>query len=543
MYRLAVRIWPFLLVSVVLGVSQVDADQVALQASSIVFSEEPEYMLVESAATVTVEARNLVASEAYELRLEINFTSLTDVQHVLVSSEVPCEAAVSGVGDRIEVALSGVTEHDLDIEVYACRGGSSNLDAYLVPENDELVEQSVSHTVTVIDTTYIAEVTLENASDTDASDAWVPLPLLSKSMYDASLLTAATNERPNNAVLCDGGSSCDAADQRGFADEGPDLHALTGILRYSAEDQTYTTQSSGDAFDLLEARPAIGDAVYFVAPARFAYVGLTVEGGERSELWRLGWEYWDGSEYRPIDGIADGTRGFSEDGDGVIVWDPIPDMPSTTIDTLEGHVVRATVTHPGVGYYVAPSVTTSGYQTGLWWVHVDSLAAGSTETVTLRLGGDPFDRELYNDFAPTFANGTRLEGVSARIGTIEPTKVSSTLPETATVTTGEIGTGAGFAAPPSDAKIPFIGSIVGRVADRQNVPMEFFAILIAFGLAVVVIAIVQSKVDNILVSVIAGGVVLVAVSASTIGIGSLWVTFVYGLIGGATVVIGRRPQI
>ena len=63
------------------------------------------------------------------------------------------------------------------------------------------------------------------------------------------------------------------------------------------------------------------------------------------------------------------------------------------------------------------------------------------------------------------------------------------------------------------------------------------------GLCIITLVVVHRLVDNILISVVAGGVVLTAAAAPTIGISTIWVLLVYGLIGGTVVIVGKRAQV
>ena len=54
---------------------------------------------------------------------------------------------------------------------------------------------------------------------------------------------------------------------------------------------------------------------------------------------------------------------------------------------------------------------------------------------------------------------------------------------------------------------------------------------------------VQRATGNILLSVVAGGLVITALTSPSIGLSSVWVILVYGLIGGTVVIIGNRLQV
>ena len=104
----------------------------------------------------------------------------------------------------------------------------------------------------------------------------------------------------------------------------------------------------------------------------------------------------------------------------VVAWLPRDDMESTTVDSIEGYAVRAFVTASGSGPMDAPTVTDSGYQTGLWWVEVDELEATTVRTATLYLSGPSFGRRDYGTRPATSANSDRPDATATLLN-LRPT--------------------------------------------------------------------------------------------------------------------------
>ena len=274
-------------------------------------------------------------------------------------------------------------------------------------------------------------------------------------------------------------------------------------------------------------------------------IELSLTGGSRPNPWGLVWQYWDGSDWQEIDDATDGSEDLTAEGDVVVAWLPRDDMESTTVDSIEGYAVRAFVTASGSGPMDAPTVTDTGYQTGLWWVEVDELEATTVRTATLYLSGPSFGRRDYGTRPATSANSDRPDATATLLNLRPTADLPAVLgPDGGGVLTGAIEPPVALVTVPNvKSKLPLFGDSIGRLSERQNVPQEFFWVLISFGLCIITLVIVHRLVDNILISVVAGGVVLTAAAAPTIGISTIWVLLVYGLIGGTVVIVGKRAQV
>ena len=87
------------------------------------------------------------------------------------------------------------------------------------------------------------------------------------------------------------------------------------------------------------------------------------------------------------------------------------------------------------------------------------------------------------------------------------------------------------------------GNFIDEISNSVGVPYYFIWTLIGFGLAIVIIAIVQTFFNNILLSVVAGGVVLAVIATPTVGIGAIWVLLFYAVVGACVVIVGQRTSV
>ncbi len=86
-------------------------------------------------------------------------------------------------------------------------------------------------------------------------------------------------------------------------------------------------------------------------------------------------------------------------------------------------------------------------------------------------------------------------------------------------------------------------SLVNVLANQARIPAQALWIVFGFGLAIAALVFTQRFLDNIAISSIVGGIVLMAVASPTVGIASIWALLVYSLMSGVVVVIGKRISI
>jgi hypothetical protein len=87
------------------------------------------------------------------------------------------------------------------------------------------------------------------------------------------------------------------------------------------------------------------------------------------------------------------------------------------------------------------------------------------------------------------------------------------------------------------------GNFIDEISTSVGIPYYFIWTLIGFGLAIVIIAVVQTFFNNILLSVVAGGVVLAVIATPTVGIGAIWVLLFYAVVAACVVIVGQRTSV
>lgn len=96
---------------------------------------------------------------------------------------------------------------------------------------------------------------------------------------------------------------------------------------------------------------------------------------------------------------------------------------------------------------------------------------------------------------------------------------------------------------PSDGgRLPFIGFAVKKASEDGGVLTLFLYTIISTAICVRGAGVHAEATHNIVISVIASGIVLVLLAAPTIGLGAIWVALVYAMIGGSMMVVGNRLQ-
>ena len=290
--------------------------------------------------------------------------------------------------------------------------------------------------------------------------------------------------------------------------------------------------------------PRVGDQVYFLGTTPIALLSVTMQEGRQATPWVLDWHYGTVTGWEALPNPHDGTEGLRKTG--TVVWDAITERPMAPRVvaplTADRYAVRATVASAGTGAYTPPSITTVGAQSGRWSATLSSPLSPGAATA-LRVYVLPVDTVAVGDYR---RDGPEMDlvvaGVTADVGPWRPW----TAPAASTQPTGPaVGAPPAIANPiPSDGGgLPLVGFVVERASASAAIPSLFLWTLIGFGAAFAVLVAAQKATGNIMVSVIAGGVALAVLTGPFIGISSVWVVMVYGLIGATVVVIGNRLQV
>lgn len=131
-----------------------------------------------------------------------------------------------------------------------------------------------------------------------------------------------------------------------IVDDGPQRFRL---LSAQADDGGVLTnqtvaanEESPDDMTLLPAAPAVNDAYYFGAHARFRSVVVDVSvAGEG--VWTLTWEYWNGATWAALADVVDATTGFQASGVNDVRYTLPADWASNTVNGVAAFHIRARV--------------------------------------------------------------------------------------------------------------------------------------------------------------------------------------------------------
>jgi hypothetical protein len=145
--------------------------------------------------------------------------------------------------------------------------------------------------------------------------------------------------------------------------------------------------------------PALATEVFeFAADNQFKTLWIDITTPAIAD-WTIEWQYYNGSSYVAFDGVVDGTDEFTEPGLDSISWTfPAAGLwPQATLHSIEGYWVRAevtaltTITQDPLGGEVF-------YETGRWWVYVDSIGPTEQKEFTLDLGVTPDPKTFHHYF-------------------------------------------------------------------------------------------------------------------------------------------------
>lgn len=99
---------------------------------------------------------------------------------------------------------------------------------------------------------------------------------------------------------------------------------------------------TSDDMTLLPSSPSTGDAYYIGNGEQFDTFDLTLSTAGAGD-WTIVWEYYNGSSWVALNGLSDGTSGFTTGGTNTVTWNTPTDWSEETIDGEELFWVRARV--------------------------------------------------------------------------------------------------------------------------------------------------------------------------------------------------------
>lgn len=97
------------------------------------------------------------------------------------------------------------------------------------------------------------------------------------------------------------------------------------------DETTEANSATADDMTLLPADPVVDDAYYFGSSDPFDKVNLNISTAGVGS-WTIVWEYWNGSSWKAIPGVTDGTDGFTQSGTKAIWWAAPEDWATTTVN-------------------------------------------------------------------------------------------------------------------------------------------------------------------------------------------------------------------
>jgi hypothetical protein len=252
---------------------------------------------------------------------------------------------------------------------------------------------------------YSLALNVTNTTATQKDDIGIPFTLSTASLIDDGFIAA----NALNSIV-----------QKGNTDT-PSMPGTNRIIvKGAAQDDggaftDYTAEaqsSTASDVQLLPATPAVSDAFYlgFDIPAGMATIDIDVAG---AGTWAVTWEYYNGSGWTGLSDVDDRTSAFSVLGRNIVSWTIPTDWATTTVVAIEAYWVRARVSSFS-SITTQPLGSLIQYETGDWWVWVESLPLDTQEQFSLFLGG-PDDLVTYHELF-TGADGL----VTADAAALEP---------------------------------------------------------------------------------------------------------------------------
>lgn len=483
------------------------AAALGLALASPVHAEAPTGALSEYALLSTpVELRLAYAAEP------------TDTDTLLVST-----SGALNLSPSCNVSSGELTPPPETVRLYPCTVGSGSVTVRLDGDGDALVK-----TTRIVEPRYSYTVNVTSEREDDVSAAHVLWRAFSAPLYDDGLLSSSDSTA--NVVVTDEGAT-----SLRYAIPSAGLTAAEVLACPSRG----SCRSAGRPFS---DPPAVGDSLYFAARTPFGLVRADIfNTAQRAPT--LEWEYLAETGWLPLPRVQDGTAGLNQDG--FIAWDELLEpMVRRGLDVLGGryYQVRATVASTGgIGYSTIASAEVDG---GYWQATLASTLPAGGATVLRVYILPPSELVAGRSVGPAASLlSSPPAGIETAVSPWRPWQRPDLTPALADAGAPPVGEQVVEAIGRpirEDGGLPFIGFAVEQATTAANVPPLVLWIIIGMAIAFAVLVGVQRVASNILLSVIAGGLVLGLITTPSIGISSVWGLMVYALIGGAVVLIGRR---
>lgn len=258
---------------------------------------------------------------------------------------------------------------------------------------------------------------------------------------------------------------------------GESVPAMPASLRISMESckqddggvfTTYTTECNdatvGD-IQLLPASPATADAFYFGFNSPGRILTLSISQGLGGNTITLEWQYWNGSSWTPFSGTADTSENFSLSGLHTVTFDLPNDWVESTVDGVLSFWVRSEVADVDSVPPQQALATQAWWETGAWWIFVDSVGQNTQNNYGLYLGGP--NMITRHRILPGDGGIITPDNVALELGSEYTIRIDAFLPFSTTGDTSRLvfKEGTPSSGDPISVFISNIGEITARVSD------------------------------------------------------------------------------
>jgi len=240
--------------------------------------------------------------------------------------------------------------------------------------------------VSVVDAKYQATISITNSSGHPQANVEVPLPISINSLVDGGYSSASGRD-----VIIKDSDGDDATVAVGN---------LVSDILYAKQDNggvftDYTTEATNATINdvvLLPTVPVAEDAFYIGLANRSRYVSIAASTAGVG-VWTITWEYYNGTVWSTLPGIADGTVGFTVSGTRQVGFSLPTNWEQSVIDGNTAWWIRGRVSS-FTSVVTPPLGDRIRYETAVFWLSLPWLPDATTLTYTLYTGGS-FTKDSY----------------------------------------------------------------------------------------------------------------------------------------------------